>query len=73
LRIVHAAASGVGEGAGFEEMLEAHPELLNKGTLAKYYSDELLSSDAARRYFAEADRAALPELIGESHARHRRS
>ena len=73
LRIVHAAARSVGEAANFEEMLEANPELLNKGTLAKYYSEELLGSEVARSSFVEADRAALPELVGDNLARHRRS
>jgi hypothetical protein len=73
LRIVYAAASSIGEGASFEEMLEAHPDLLNKGTLARYYSEELLRSDAARSSFVEADRAALPALIGDSLGRRGRS
>lgn len=63
LRIVQAATTSVREGTSFEEMLEAYPDLLNKGTLTKYYSDEVLGSERARGSFAEPDREALPDLI----------
>lgn len=72
LRIVQEASSSVPNGASFEDMIEAYPDLLNKSTLAKYYSEELLGSRVARSSFVEADRAALPELIGDTLARQRR-
>jgi hypothetical protein len=66
LRIVYEAAAGMREDAGFEELVEAFPSLLNKSTLQEYYSSELLGSEAARVSFVEADRKRLPGLVHDT-------
>ena len=38
----------------------AHPQLLRRDRLSDYYSDALLTSDAARTSFVTPDRAPLP-------------
>jgi hypothetical protein len=44
---------------GFEELVAAHPELLQRDLLSSYYSSELLYSDAARVAFLPPDRRPL--------------
>ncbi|MBX9604112.1 MAG: hypothetical protein K2X35_24125 [Bryobacteraceae bacterium] len=46
--------------AGFEAFLEAHPELLDRQILSRYYSAERLGSEQARAGWLEPDLAALP-------------
>jgi hypothetical protein len=48
-----AAASGT---ADFDAMLEAHPQLLDKNLLGRYYSQELLQSAEARERWVEPDK-----------------
>jgi len=43
----------------FEAMIEAHPHLLDKNLLHRYYSPELLQSTEARERWVEPDRASL--------------
>lgn len=63
LRIVQDAMAKISDGAGFEDMLTAFPELLNKGALLEFYSSELLATDRARVAFVEPDRKSLPALV----------
>ncbi len=48
--------------ASFAELLAASPELLDKNTLHRYYSPELLASETARTQFVPPDRKALPSI-----------
>lgn len=45
----------------FESMLAAHPHLLDKNLLNRYYSPELLQSSEARQRWIEPDRAGFLE------------
>ncbi|HEY2014387.1 MAG TPA: hypothetical protein VGH38_12845 [Bryobacteraceae bacterium] len=54
------ACAGAAEGSTFECVLAAFPPLLEKDLLAKFYSRELLQSDAARASFVAPDLAPLP-------------
>ncbi len=47
---------------GFEDLLAASPELLDKNTLHRYYSPELLALESARTQFVPPDRQTLPSL-----------
>ena len=62
VRLVAAALVETPEGYSFEQFLGSHPELGDKNLLAKYYSDELLQSSAAREGWVEADLQPLPVL-----------
>jgi len=62
MRLVAAALVETPEGCVFEEFLAAHPELRDKNLLAKYYSQELLQTTAAREGWVEPDLQPLPEL-----------
>jgi hypothetical protein len=55
-----ASAREHAQGASFDEMLAANPELLDKRLIEKYYSPKLLHSDTARLGFVAADREPLP-------------
>jgi hypothetical protein len=50
------------EGYAFEQFLTAHPQLKDANLLAKYYSQELLQTAAAREAWVEPDLQPLPEL-----------
>lgn len=50
-------ASASASTAGFEAMLAAHPQLLDKNLLDRYYSPEVLKSREARERWVEPDRA----------------
>jgi len=54
--LVAAASAGA---ADFEAVLAAHPRLLDKNLLDRYYSPGVLQSTAARRHWVEPDRATL--------------
>lgn len=62
VRLVAAALVETPEGYNFEQFLGTHPELANKNLLAKYYSEELLQSSAAREGWVEPDLQPLPSL-----------
>jgi hypothetical protein len=51
--LVSAASAGA---VNFEAMLAAHPHLLDKNLLNRYYSPELLQSSEARERWVEPDR-----------------
>ncbi|HYH46640.1 MAG TPA: hypothetical protein VEG34_13225 [Thermoanaerobaculia bacterium] len=53
------AASGA---ATFEDLLEAHPELLDRALPQRFYSAERLQSPEAKAGWVEPDRSALPAL-----------
>jgi hypothetical protein len=55
-------ASECSGAASFAELLAACPELLDKNTLHRYYSPELLASESARTQFVPPDRRALPSI-----------
>jgi hypothetical protein len=47
----------MGRATSWEDFAAANPDLLQKGCLARHYSDELLASPLARRVFVLPDRA----------------
>lgn len=55
LELVCAVHESLPPNATFEDALVCWPKLLQKATLAEYYSSGLLGSDAARREFVEPD------------------
>jgi hypothetical protein len=61
MRLVADALRGIPAHASFEEFVAVHPELLDRNTLRKYYSQPLLDSPAARAGWIEPDLTALPE------------
>lgn len=61
LQIVHAAASET-QGATLDQLVASHPELLDKNTLERYYSRDVLNSAAARLTFVPPDRRPLPAV-----------
>jgi hypothetical protein len=62
MRLVAAAVVETPEGCAFEEFLAAHAELCDKNLIAKYYSQGLLQSIAAREGWVEPDLQPLPNL-----------
>jgi len=62
MRLVAAALLETPEGYNFAQFLSDHPELTEKSLLAKYYSNELLQSAAAREGWVEPDLQPLPNL-----------
>jgi hypothetical protein len=62
MRLVAAALVETPEGFSFERFLAEHPELGDKNLLAKYYSNELLQTAAAREGWLEPDLQPLPNL-----------
>ena len=60
MRIMHDLVQGRAEDEGFDEFLEAHPELLEKQILLRYYSRACLVSSEARAGFVEPDISSLP-------------
>jgi uncharacterized protein YfiM (DUF2279 family) len=62
MRLIAAALVETPEGKTFEQFMAAHPELSDKSLLAKYYSNELLQSAAAREGWVEPDLQPLPGL-----------
>ncbi|HEV2688506.1 MAG TPA: hypothetical protein VGV35_08120 [Bryobacteraceae bacterium] len=53
--LVHNAMQSLPDTASFEDLLAAFPELLQKSTLAEYYSSGVLESDTARQVFVAPD------------------
>ncbi len=51
-------AAAAASSSDFEAMLAAHPALLDKNLLNRYYSPELLQSAEARERWVEPDRTA---------------
>ena len=51
-------------GTGFESMLAEHPQLLDKATLSRHYSPELLASAEARRSLVAPDLEPVPWEAG---------
>ena len=62
MRLVAAALVETPEGCAFEQFLTAHPQLKDANLLAKYYSQELLQTAAAREAWVAPDLQPLPEL-----------
>jgi hypothetical protein len=62
MRLVAASLVETPEGFSFEKFLAANPELGDKNILAKYYSNELLQTTAAREGWVEPDLQPLPNL-----------
>lgn len=60
MRLVAAAWRTTPEIARFEAFVDAHPSLLDQGTLKKYYSAGLLKSPHARTNWVDPDRCPLP-------------
>ena len=58
VRIIAAARAGFA--GGFDDFLAVHPELVRRDLLGDYYSDAVLTSDAARASFTEPDLRELP-------------
>jgi len=62
IRLVAAALVETPEGQTFQQFLGEHAELADKDLLKKYYSPELLQTNAARESWVEPDLQALPNL-----------
>lgn len=62
MRLVAAALVETPEGHNFTQFLAEHPELGEKEQLKKYYSSELLQTNAAREGWVEPDLQPLPTL-----------
>lgn len=64
MRVVEMAVSDDAGAAerpeSFDAWIPAHPALLDGGLLGRYFSDALLTSDAARVSWVEPDREPLP-------------
>jgi hypothetical protein len=63
LSLIAERLEGAAGCADFAAFLAAHPQLLDKGALLRWYSPERLASDPARRTFL------LPDLSAVSAAR----
>jgi hypothetical protein len=55
LELVWAVKESLPDDATFEDAVDCWPKLLQKGTLAEYYSSGVLESDTARREFVAPD------------------
>jgi hypothetical protein len=55
LALVAAAMESEAGAAGFDDLLEAHPRLLDSGALSEHYSPTLLASERAREAWNEPD------------------
>lgn len=62
MELVCCAMRSLPDAAGFDEILQAFPRLLQKGALAQYYSSGVLESETARRVFVEPDLKPLCPL-----------
>jgi hypothetical protein len=62
MRLVAVALVETPDGLAFDEFLGAHPELRDKGLVAKFYSQELVQTSAAREGWVDPDLQPLPEL-----------
>ena len=62
MRLVGAALVETPGGSTFDEFLAAHGELAQKNLFAKYYSQALLQTAAAREGWVEPDLQPLPSL-----------
>lgn len=60
MRIMHSMVQGRSAEEAFDEFLDAHPELLEKQILLRYYSRACLVSSEARAGFVEPDISSLP-------------
>jgi hypothetical protein len=60
VRLVAYADQCLPRSAGFDDVLLAVPDLLDKNMLRRYYSSAVLDSDAARYAFVEPDLEPLP-------------
>ena len=60
LRLVEAAIELTPSAGSFEEFATAHPELLDKGLLLRYYSAGALQGEQAREGWVEPDLSPLP-------------
>ena len=68
LLLVNAAYAATPEIASFDEFLANHAWLLSRGALAPFYSQNCLSSGAARHGWVEPDRRTLPnDSLSPSH------
>ncbi len=60
---MHLVAAARGEASSeipTEAFFQAHPELLDSKLLGRFYSEECLASDPAKREFVPPDKAPLP-------------
>nr|MBP6716324.1 hypothetical protein [Acidobacteriota bacterium] len=61
MRVVEQAMADDTDDAGaFDNWVAAHPDLLDGALLRRYFSDDLIRSDAARSSWVEPDRDPLP-------------
>jgi hypothetical protein len=67
LRLV-ASAAGEQPTAAFDELVARRPELLDKSTLGRHYSSDVLGSDRARLGFVEPDLEPLPACRPQAEA-----
>ncbi len=62
MELVYCAMRSLPDAAGFDEILDAFPRLLQKSALAQYYSSGVLQSDTARQVFVKPDLKPLCPL-----------
>ena len=62
MELVYRAMRSMPDAAGFDEILQAFPHLLQKSALAQYYSSGVLESETARRVFVQPDLKPLCPL-----------
>ena len=62
MRLVAAARDETPGASTFEAFIAAHPHLLDKEILGRFYSAQRLAGDQARRGWVEPDLAALKKL-----------
>jgi len=60
LRLVAHALTRLPRGADFDALTKDSPELLEKRTIERFYSADLLASEAARTSWVEPDLQSLP-------------
>jgi hypothetical protein len=60
LRLVADGIARTPPGSSFEQLTAAAPELLDKGTIEKFYSRATLASESARAFWMEPDLQRLP-------------
>jgi hypothetical protein len=60
--VAHAIKTSAPPPASSNELLERHPELLDRGLTLRHYSKSLLMSSRARAIYVEPDLAPLPAL-----------
>jgi len=64
MRLVAAAAAATPDIDRFDAFLRAHEDLMDSGTLRRYYSADRLATPSARTTLVEPDRRPLSDMAG---------